>query len=1052
MPRKNARIDAHILGLLFENPFEDAPHPLEARLVRDWPKFLARWEKLEKVAKKLGVDVGYEEVGEVYEPVDSRRPKGPQLKVHRVQLWGDAPQIEGWEFLARIDMLDREHSTVAFAPGKESQLDPALWQGGTNCDHCKVKRFRTKRYVLRNVETGEVMVVGSTCLKDFLGHASPETIALIASYLSEFNDLGAPDEGEGGGGSPSSHFFGVSELMPLLVALTKRLGFVSVKAADESMTKQSTTATLLYILYQPGGSTQARDAWVEFRKQMAPTPEDKEFAQLVIEWAKGLAGTSSYELNIRALAEADVAGYRQLSLVASMPHAYMRAAGMRQQREGRALPESKHVGTVGESITLTLHLRKIVEWDTAYGTTTMLMFSTPEGDDVVWKASKWPKVEGTDERVQEGDTYVVKGKVKEHGDYKGRPQTRIERAKILSQVDAPSHIGKPRENPEASRPSAKSWEAKRAEIAQHRMHAAAARQQARYDAEAREAVAYHDAEAERLEDELVAAGHRRPRGARYRKNPEGTAAPVPQTQTPAFRRWFGDSKVVDENGEPLVVYHGTDKGGFYAFDMGEADRIRKNMMFFTNDFSMARTYTTGREDPTPPIFPSVEAFLRYVKTEGDDSPFTVETDEDDDGVFYTVFSPDGYKMGDFYADNEQDMEALLSDVNSQKFDRAGVYEVYLRIVDPLVVDAKGASWDEVPMEEEDEDGNPRVVTYTTNELAHMARDMDLDGLIIRDVYDSGRFGRGGESGDVYVVFDEKQIKSAHSNIGTFDPDTDDIRKNPPRRKRKNPRGAARAGEVDDWVTIEECDCSSCSIRTNPRAAKKRAEGAYADLDAIVPVIANALSQHGLTMGNVEVKFTRGGKSRAGACAYSRSRNQCQIMFNGLAWPVFTEEQRLNTVLHEAAHAIQFLTTGRSDHGPVWTRIAKSIGCTGDRCMSVEASQAMVDAYSEAKGLPKRKLLTKEEAMAARDDFAVGDYVSFEHKRERWHGKITGKDAAHARVMVQQPANRVGVTGKIPYPLLQKEAPPRFADKVAGVDKPAAGESLTAWLERTGRSR
>jgi len=30
-----------------------------------------------------------------------------------------------------------------------------------------------------------------------------------------------------------------------------------------------------------------------------------------------------------------------------------------------------------------------------------------------------------------------------------------------------------------------------------------------------------------------------------------------QTDTPAFRKWFGDSKVVDENGAPLVVYHGT---------------------------------------------------------------------------------------------------------------------------------------------------------------------------------------------------------------------------------------------------------------------------------------------------------------------------------------------------------------------------------------------------------------------------------------------------------------------------------------------------------------
>jgi len=46
-----------------------------------------------------------------------------------------------------------------------------------------------------------------------------------------------------------------------------------------------------------------------------------------------------------------------------------------------------------------------------------------------------------------------------------------------------------------------------------------------------------------------------------------------QVRTPEFKRWFGDwendpesaSKVLDENGEPLVVYHGTD-AEFWAFD------------------------------------------------------------------------------------------------------------------------------------------------------------------------------------------------------------------------------------------------------------------------------------------------------------------------------------------------------------------------------------------------------------------------------------------------------------------------------------------------------
>ena len=38
-----------------------------------------------------------------------------------------------------------------------------------------------------------------------------------------------------------------------------------------------------------------------------------------------------------------------------------------------------------------------------------------------------------------------------------------------------------------------------------------------------------------------------------------------QTETPAFKKWFGDSKVVDAQGRPLVVYHGTDAPEFTVF-------------------------------------------------------------------------------------------------------------------------------------------------------------------------------------------------------------------------------------------------------------------------------------------------------------------------------------------------------------------------------------------------------------------------------------------------------------------------------------------------------
>ena len=70
-----------------------------------------------------------------------------------------------------------------------------------------------------------------------------------------------------------------------------------------------------------------------------------------------------------------------------------------------------------------------------------------------------------------------------------------------------------------------------------------------------------------------------------------------QVRTKAFKRWFGDwennlenaSKVVDENGEPLIVYHGSKDNSFTIFDSTKNDKGQKGF-FFTNDSTMASSY------------------------------------------------------------------------------------------------------------------------------------------------------------------------------------------------------------------------------------------------------------------------------------------------------------------------------------------------------------------------------------------------------------------------------------------------------------------------------
>lgn len=62
-----------------------------------------------------------------------------------------------------------------------------------------------------------------------------------------------------------------------------------------------------------------------------------------------------------------------------------------------------------------------------------------------------------------------------------------------------------------------------------------------------------------------------------------------QTETEAFKRWFGDSKVVDADGNPLVVYHGTNKS-FAAFKADGA----LSAAYFSNKEELASSYAQSR--------------------------------------------------------------------------------------------------------------------------------------------------------------------------------------------------------------------------------------------------------------------------------------------------------------------------------------------------------------------------------------------------------------------------------------------------------------------------
>lgn len=208
-----------------------------------------------------------------------------------------------------------------------------------------------------------------------------------------------------------------------------------------------------------------------------------------------------------------------------------------------------------------------------------------------------------------------------------------------------------------------------------------------------------------------------------------------QTKTEAFARWFGDSKVVNDDGSPRVVYHGT-VGDFDTFSEGrQGDNTQSTSsesgFFFSSTERTARSYADY--GATGARIERLRSQAEQADQRGDDTEYDRLLDEAD-ALELQFERPEGRMGGQ------------------------NVMPAYISMENPLEIDAQG----ETP------DGIGGI-----DLLIQRAQRQGRDGVIIRNFDDAA--GLADEIADHYVVFRPEQIKSATGNRGTFDPNDSDIR-------------------------------------------------------------------------------------------------------------------------------------------------------------------------------------------------------------------------------------------------------------------------------------
>lgn len=233
-----------------------------------------------------------------------------------------------------------------------------------------------------------------------------------------------------------------------------------------------------------------------------------------------------------------------------------------------------------------------------------------------------------------------------------------------------------------------------------------------------------------------------------------------QVRTKEFKDWFGDwqndpknaSKVVDENGEPRIVYHGS-KSIFNVFNSSESESRQylskqiKPTNFFSSDETVANFFAvTENQSLASQISKSIDIILDAFT--GED----VDKDVLDDEIWTEAAKETGKskefvkdfwenKVPSEYKTNDEFGTSKMEDPNIDKYK----YNVFLNMKSPIILDAEGERADRfIEANKEVLNNNDEIIIINIDETVgdkHTATD--------------------------YLVRNPNQIKSAGGENKTF---------------------------------------------------------------------------------------------------------------------------------------------------------------------------------------------------------------------------------------------------------------------------------------------
>ena len=236
----------------------------------------AKIAKLQQRAAKKGF-TGAIDVAAVPATRSSTSAGGLPVTVHGfdVTITGEPPRYAGWRFVAAVDAVEGG-TILRYPPGATAEVPNDQLRAG-ECEHCHTTRARRSTVLVAHEESGQLLQVGRSCLKDFLGHS---TLPVFLTTDDVTSSLGGSL-----GGLPAA--WDVNSVLAYATAAVEAFGWTPASATEHGRVPTREHVRLALAL------TGGRDA-DQLREQLTPHLADaqRRAQQVRADLLAGLTGTS----------------------------------------------------------------------------------------------------------------------------------------------------------------------------------------------------------------------------------------------------------------------------------------------------------------------------------------------------------------------------------------------------------------------------------------------------------------------------------------------------------------------------------------------------------------------------------------------------------------------------------------------------------------------------------------------------------------------------------------------------------------------------------------